>query len=159
MLVLLASATPLGLAVQHDMRLVSPVALAYLGDAVYELHVRQALLHPPRKHNDYCLEVRDLACAHGQHSALERLVAGSETFALSEVELDWIRRGRNASGRGPRTASPQVYRAASSLETLLGYLHLADSARCAEVMDFLLSSRHGAGNVESEGVSQPDDDR
>jgi ribonuclease-3 family protein len=61
-------------------------------------------------------------------------------FGLTEDEQDWLRRGRNASGRGPRRLDPNVYRAATAFETLLGYLHLVDQPRLEELFEFVWQS-------------------
>ena len=68
---------------------------------------------------------------------LTRMIAD---FGLTEEEQDWLRRGRNASARGPRRLDPKVYRAATAFETLLGYLHLADQPRLEEVFEFVWQS-------------------
>ncbi len=73
-------------------------------------------------------------------------------FGLTEEEQDWLRRGRNASARGPRRLDPKVYRAATAFETLLGYLHLADQPRLEEVFEFVWQSEsEGEGAAESAG--------
>ena len=116
----------------------TPQALAYVGDAVFELHARDALLWPPRRMNAYSSEVLELARAEGQFELLQRLEA---EFALTDDEREWMRRGRNAAGRGPQRLGPQIYRGATALECLLGYLHVSEQpARLAEVLDFLVAS-------------------
>lgn len=120
----------------------SSATLAYLGDSVFETHARQRLLWPPLRHGDLVERVRSYSCAEGQSAALDRLLANG--FALSAEEEAWMRRGRNSAGRGPKRAAPGEYRAASSLECLLGYLHLTNSTRCTEVLDFLIDAPDGA---------------
>ena len=75
----------------------TPQALAYVGDAVFELHARDALLWPPRRMNAYSSEVLELARAEGQFELLQRLEA---EFALTDDEREWMRRGRNAAREG-----------------------------------------------------------
>ena len=116
----------------------SPAAIAYLGDAVFEAYVREHFLWPPRKLDALNDLARPLVRAEGQEAALARLI---KDFGLSEEELDWARRGRNASGRGPSRVSAKTYKAATSFECLIGYLHLSDRARLVEVLDFVLQSR------------------
>ena len=124
----------------------TPQALAYVGDAVFELHARDALLWPPRRMNAYSSEVLELARAEGQFELLQRLEA---EFALTDDEREWMRRGRNAAGRGPQRLGPQIYRGATALECLLGYLHVSEQpARLAEVLDFLVGSGSGGGAAE-----------
>ena len=52
--------------------------------------------------------------------------------------LPWLRRGRNASARGPRRLDPKIYRASTSIECLIGYLHLTDRARCTALLEFCM---------------------
>ena len=66
---------------------------------------------------------------------LARVVA---EFGLTEDEEDWLRRGRNASARGPRRLDPKIYRASTSIECLIGYLHLTDRARCTALLEFCM---------------------
>ena len=72
--------------------------------------------------------------AEGQHALLDRVVAG---FGLSDGEADWLRRGRNASSRGPRRLDPKVYRASTAFETLVGALLLTDPDRLGQLWRFL----------------------
>jgi len=85
---------------------------------------------------------------HPWQDILGRMVAG---FALTELEQDWLRRGRNASGRGPRRLDPKIYRAATAFETLVGYLHLCDQPRLEEVFDFVWQSESESESVADSG--------
>lgn len=114
----------------------SPVTIAYLGDAVWEREVRERLLWPPSKLDKLSTRVENACRAEGQHKALECL----NSFGLTDDELDWLRRGRNASARGPRRLEPKIYRASTALETLVGVLYLTDSERLAELFEFLFAS-------------------
>ena len=114
----------------------SPVALAYLGDSVFEQAVRQRLLWPPAKINIVSSRVQKIVCAEGQAALLAHVRKG---FGLTEDEEDWLRRGRNASPRGPRRLDPNVYRASTALECLVGYLHMTDGSRCQALLDYCLS--------------------
>ena len=90
---------------QHQMGRMSPASIAYLGDAVLELHARQHVLWPPADIGTHNNAVRRIVCATGQYETLKRLRA---EFELTEEEEEWLRRGRNASGRGPRSVSAQA---------------------------------------------------
>ncbi|MGF1458872.1 MAG: Mini-ribonuclease 3 [Leptolyngbyaceae cyanobacterium] len=115
-----------------DLRKLSPLALAYIGDAVYELFVRSRLLLPPRRAGAFHQQVVQHVRAEQQAQYLEILIPH-----LLAVELDLLRRARNAaSGRKVR-ASLQDYRQATAFEALLGYLYLADSQRLLEVLSHL----------------------
>jgi ribonuclease-3 family protein len=109
---------------------VSPTALAYIGDAVYELYMRDSYLLPAKKIADYHHQVVEKVRAETQASYLQSIYP-----LLDETELNWVRRGRNAVNKSPRRLSLQVYQQATGLETLLGYLYVADKDR----LKFLLS--------------------
>ena len=132
----------------------SPAALAYLGDSVFEAHLREQFLWPPQKLGTLTKEVQALTRAEGQEAILIRVLDG---FPLSEEERDWIRRGRNACGRGPSRVSPVTYQAASSLETLVGYLHLADPARLAELLAFALADAGEREQHDTDERKEPAD--
>ncbi|MDN5345224.1 MAG: mini-ribonuclease [Clostridia bacterium] len=99
----------------------SPVVLAYVGDAVYELLVRAYLVRrgaarPEQLHREAVRYVR----ATGQ----ARLVPFLEEH-LTAAEKEVLRRGRNARpGHQPRSAAPEEYHSSTALESLFGYLYL-----------------------------------
>ena len=107
----------------------SPTALAYIGDAVYELYVRTRFLMPPKRMTDYHRQVVAQVKAESQAAHLEFL----EPY-LTVLEREIVRRGRNACGGKPRRISGEIYQKASSLETLIGYLHLSDPKRLSELL-------------------------
>ena len=109
---------------------ISPTALAYVGDAVYELYIRSCYLLPAKKIADYHHQVVDKVRAETQASYLQSIY-----HLLNDTELNWVRRGRNAVNKSPRRLPLQVYQQASALETLLGYLYITDQDR----LKFLLS--------------------
>lgn len=96
-----------------------PQALAYLGDAVFELYVRQYLLSLPN-HRPHALhrEAIGLVSARAQARLLEEWMP-----LLSEDELEIVRRGRNAkTGSMPKNAEVLEYRHSTAFECLIGYL-------------------------------------
>ncbi len=100
----------------------SPALLAYLGDAVYELFVREMLLAervgPLR---DLHRRATALVCAPAQ-ARMARLIAGE----LSPLEAAVFRRGRNThSGVVPPAATVAEYRLATGLESVVGFLYLS----------------------------------
>ena len=56
---------------------------------------------------------------------------------LEPEELDWVRRGRNACGRGPRRGDPSVYGRASGFETMVGWLYLNHPERLQQLFHHL----------------------
>jgi ribonuclease-3 family protein len=109
-----------------------PAQLAWLGDAVWELHQRRRRCRRPAGaatlHSQVVQEVR----ASAQAAAVRELEG-----LLTPDERDLIRRGRNSSGRGPRGVSPGVYGLASGFETMVGWLFLHDPNRLAQLLDHL----------------------
>ncbi|MFM1842468.1 MAG: hypothetical protein RLZZ490_1204 [Cyanobacteriota bacterium] len=112
----------------HSPQSLSPVALAYLGDAVFELYVRCRYLFPPRRIGDFHRRVVAQVRAEQQALLLDTLLP-----KLTEAEQEWVRRGRNAASSN-RRASPELYQAASGLETLFGYLYLTDPQRLDKLL-------------------------
>ena len=56
---------------------------------------------------------------------------------MNDDELDWVRRGRNNAGRGPRRADAAIYGRATGFETMVGWLFLNNPDRLAELLDHL----------------------
>ncbi|WP_071516138.1 ribonuclease III domain-containing protein [Geitlerinema sp. PCC 9228] len=116
----------------EQIQQLSPAALAYLGDAVYELYVRSLYLFPPKQQQLYHQQVVTQVRAETQARYLEIL----QPF-LNEGELEIIRRGRNAATGKPRRLNRKIYQQASSLETLIGYLYLQDRQRLQQLLSQL----------------------
>ncbi len=112
-----------------QLQRLSPVALAYIGDAVYELFVRTKLLLPPKRIADYHSQVVTQVRAETQAAYLQDLES-----CLTPVEKDILRRGRNAVNNKPRRLDLKIYQQASSFETLIGYLYLRDPQRLQELL-------------------------
>ncbi len=110
----------------------SPVALAYIGDAVYELFVRGLFLLPPKRIQAFHQQVVNQVRAEQQAQQVQRLLP-----LLTEAEQDLLRRGRNASSRGPRRVDSQIYQQSTGFEALIGYLYLTDPARLMELLGSL----------------------
>ncbi len=110
----------------------SPVALAYMGDAVYELYVRSQFLLPPKRIQDYHNAVVEQVKAEQQAHWAEQLAPH-----LTVIEQDVFRWGRNASSRGPKRLDGAIYQQATGLETLIGYLYLTDPDRLGQLLGYL----------------------
>lgn len=113
----------------HQAMQVAPAVLAYIGDAVYELHVRLQYLHPPRRIQVYHRQVVSLVRAEAQAEQLLALAA-----QLTESEQDIVRRGRNAATGKPKRLTVDVYRHATGFEALLGYLYLTQGDRLSYLL-------------------------
>lgn len=110
------------------------LALAYMGDAVYEMHVREYLLRtgqvkPNRLHQ------KAITFVSGKSQAYVILHWLAEGF-LSEEEERVAARGRNAkSGSIPKNTSVQTYRYSTAFEALIGYHYLLENQeRLTELM-------------------------
>jgi Uncharacterized protein conserved in bacteria len=104
-------------------QLINPVVLAYVGDSVFELLVRQYLVSlPNHKSHHLHREATKIVSAKAQCKLLEKWKP-----MLTEEEADIVRRGRNTkSGAPPKNADPADYRQATALECLVGYLYYED---------------------------------
>ena len=104
--------------------------LAYLGDTLYDLYVREHLVARGGRVRALHREAIALVCAHAQSQALERIAD-----ALTDEERDVVRRARNARQTPPRNADIGQYHRATALEALVGYLYVTGrGARMNEIL-------------------------
>ena len=97
----------------------SPLAMAFLGDAVYELFMRTRLLEEKEvKAASLSTKAAAIVCATKQAALAQQLEP-----ELSEVELAVFKRGRNAKTRHQPRGAVAEYHQATGLEALLGYLY------------------------------------
>lgn len=113
------------------------LALAYIGDAVYELLVREYLLS-----KDIC-KVKDLqkesvkyVSAKGQYQILIKMI--DEHF-FNDDELNIIFRARNHKvDHKPKNCDIVTYKYATGFEAIIGYLYLEKNYnRVNEIMDYI----------------------
>ena len=114
----------------------SGASLAYLGDAVMEVLVRQMLVKRGIGNAGKLSAMSlDYVRATNQSRGLEGLLPH-----LTEEENAVYHRGRNAAGAHPKSTSVNDYRRATGLEALFGYLHLkGDTARLDELFALFVS--------------------
>jgi ribonuclease III family protein len=105
-------------------RLLNSLALAYLGDAVFETYVRFHLLQNGQvKPNLLHREATKYVSAKAQSGVLHQLM---EQRYFDDEEIAIIKRGRNAkSGSVPKNTDVQTYRYSTAFEALIGSLYLA----------------------------------
>ncbi len=106
---------------ERDANQYSPLSLAFLGDSVYDVLVRELLMLqanlPVSKLHSRKVK---LVCAEFQSKAYDKILP-----LLTEKEASVLKRGRNATGNtAPKHANIIDYRKATALESLIGYLHL-----------------------------------
>lgn len=118
---------------QVDLREMSPLALAFVGDAVLELLVRQRLVGSTRMQPGKLHRVAtQYVSAHAQNLELEIIEP-----MLTEAEANVLRRGKNANKASvAKHATAQEYRASTGMECLLGWLYLrGETARIEELFE------------------------
>ena len=121
---------------KEDLALISPLVLAYIGDAVFEVFVRTKVV------NDGFIKTAKLHTlatgfvkAKAQADSLDKIYD-----SLTIEEQDIIRRGRNANSKTiPKNADIADYKKATALEALIGYLFLSkNDDRLNEIIDMIL---------------------
>lgn len=109
---------------QADVRAYSPLALAYIGDAVYDLIIRTVVVERAnRPANELHRLTVGYVSAGAQSKIVEKLMN-----SFTEDELAIYRRGRNSKPHTTaKNASAREYLQATGFEAVLGYLYLADN--------------------------------
>lgn len=108
-----------------DVKQLNALALAYMGDAVYEQAVREHLLRSGRvKPQILHKEATRFVSAKAQAGII--LTMKEQQF-LTEEEQAVMRRGRNAkAGSVPKNTDVTTYNYSSAFEAVLGYVYLLD---------------------------------
>lgn len=115
----------------------SMLQLAFIGDAVFELFIREYLM------NKNIVKVKELkeaslnyVTASKQNDLLFMLINNN---ILSEEELDIVKRGRNTKTHSkPKGCDIVIYRHATAFEALLGYLYLTNKERLYEILNIVV---------------------
>jgi len=125
----------------EDIERLHPLQLAYIGDAVYELMVRSAILDVDLNVNKLNEKARKYVKATSQASAVKILEG-----IFTEKELSIIRRGRNAKiNSSPKNTEIIDYKYATGLECLIGYLYLTEQfERLGEIFNKIFDLDKGA---------------
>ncbi|TFD98485.1 Mini-ribonuclease 3 [Jeotgalibacillus salarius] len=132
-----------------DPKQLNALALAYMGDGVYEQYVRHHLLVTGTiRPNALQREAIRYVSAKAQASVLHKMFA-EELF--SEEEMAIIRRGRNAkSGSIPKNTDVATYRYSTAFEAVIGYLYLTENKERMEqiilkAISMIVEEQKGAG--------------
>lgn len=118
-----------------DVKQLNALALAYMGDAVYEQAVREHLLRSGRvKPNVLHKEATSYVSAKSQAAVVKMM---QQSGFMTEEEEAVMRRGRNAkSGSVPKNTDVVTYNYSSGFEAVVGWLHLLGrTERVAEFID------------------------
>lgn len=124
----------------EEARQISPLNLAFIGDGVYELYIRDYILKNYKKMSAHKLHLN--AISYVKASAQSDIIKDLEDN-LTDEEIGIYKRGRNAkSPTVPKNADVREYRNATGLEALVGFLYLTDQKeRLEELMCKMIESR------------------
>lgn len=108
-----------------DVQTTSPLILAYIGDCLYDLAVREYVVSNfPGVVNAVNQKKTTFVCAHAQSEIMGFLIGQG---VLTDEEMSVYRRGRNQkSATHSKNSSIQEYRRATGFEALIGYLYLTE---------------------------------
>lgn len=118
-----------------NVQMINVITLAYLGDAVYEVYVRNYLVKKGiAKVEDLQKEAVKLVSAKSQNKILDYLINDN---ILNDKEIDIVRRGRNYKREShPKNTDIITYKMATGFEALVGYLYLDKKIdRLNEIID------------------------
>ncbi|APC46791.1 Mini-ribonuclease 3 [Virgibacillus halodenitrificans] len=120
---------------KQDVKQMKSLALAYMGDAIYEVYIREHLLKEGQVKPQQ-LHKQAIQFVSGKAQA-QVVLYWLENGTLSEEEERVVARGRNAkSGSIPKNISVQTYRYSTAFEALLGYHYLLNNQdRLNELME------------------------
>ncbi len=106
---------------KEEVDLMSPLTWAYIGDAVYELYVRNKLINETNlKPHKLHIEAIKYVKAKSQAEKLNEIYD-----KLTDEEKDIVRRGRNTQNHHlPKNSNVQEYMYSTAFEALIGYLYL-----------------------------------
>ena len=109
-----------------DINTINIVTLAYLGDAIYEIYIRESLIEQGiAKVEELQKSATKYVSAKGQASILTNLL---ENNLLTEEEIDVVKRGRNYKRSShPKHTDIITYKLSTGFEALIGYLYLSNN--------------------------------
>lgn len=105
----------------YDLKSISPLNLAFIGDTVFDLLTRCELVSEGnRPVNELHKGAAARVCASAQASSIKKIMD-----ELTEEETEVFKRGRNAHSKSsPKNQSNADYHYATGLECLFGWLYL-----------------------------------
>lgn len=116
---------------------INALVLAYLGDAVYEIYIRNYLINKGiNKVNDLQKEAVKYVSAKAQSNFLEKML-NDDFLTIEEISI--IKRARNHKSHGTKSADIITYKRSTGLEALIGYLSFKGfNGRIKEIMDYIV---------------------
>ena len=126
--------------------MINVITLAYLGDAVYEVYVRNYLIKKGiAKVEELQKEAINLVSAKSQSRILDYLI---DNNILNEEEIDIVKRGRNYKRDShPKNTDIVTYKMATGFESLIGYLYLENYIdRLNKIIDIIFGGYYEKNN-------------
>ena len=120
----------------QDVKLLSPLVWAYVGDSVYEMYIRTNLVNKSNaKPHKLHIEAIKYVKAKAQAEILKKI-----SDKLTEEELDIVRRGRNTENHHvAKNADVADYSQSTAFESLIGFLYLSkQDERLKEILDMCI---------------------
>ena len=120
---------------EAEVKQMNPVVLAFLGDAVYSLWVRERLVRSGEgKAAEFQRAASKIVSARGQSAFLENVLP-----LLTEEETEIFKRGRNAKKpTKSKSATAAEYNRSTGFEAVIGFLHLTgQSARIEKLLSYI----------------------
>lgn len=110
-----------------DPKQLNGLALAYMGDAVYEQAIREHLIYSGKtKPNRLHVSATGYVSAKAQSFLIGKMI---DQEILTEEELDYYKRGRNAKSYSKaKNADSKTYSQSTGFEALIGFLYLTGEA-------------------------------
>ena len=125
-----------------DTRNINIITLAYMGDAVYEVYIRKALIEKNIALVDDLQKVAvNYVSAKSQSKILNFLI---DNGVLTLEEMDIVKRGRNYKRAShPKNTDILTYKNSTVFEALIGYLYLSNNKeRLDEIMNIVLEESY-----------------
>lgn len=116
---------------------INVIALAYVGDSVYEVYIRNKLVKLGiQKVNELQKEAVKYVSAKGQAKILSDMI---DNNILTDKELDVVKRGRNNKRQNhPKHTDVITYKMSTGFEALIGYLYLNGNLdRLEELLNYV----------------------
>lgn len=119
------------------------IKLAYMGDSVFSLYIRQHfIMNTDKKNSELNKSVNNIVCATNQAKLMEIIAP-----KLTEVEKEITNRAKNLHFNNiAKNATPEDYTKATEFEALLGYLYLTNQInRLQQFIDISLENYYDSG--------------
>ncbi len=125
-----------------EAKLLNGLALAYLGDSVFELEIRQYLLNSGiTKVNNLNKKCVEFTKGLSQAKFINYLISNN---VLTEEEINYYKKGRNSHIQSVRhNIDIKSYLDATGFESLIGYLYIENKERLKYIIDLIIEKKEG----------------